>query len=148
MRGLAVAIELFAGVLLIALVAVTGIDVIGRYVLNAPLPGAFEMTEILLVARGFAALPLVSREGGHIEVDLLVSFLPKALLRALGVVAAIVSAAVLIFFAWQLARLGSNQWAEGARSISLRISYAPFAFLGVAGCALAAIYALVRGLRG
>jgi TRAP-type transport system small permease protein len=148
MRRAASAIELLAGVLLIALMVVTGVDVIGRYILTAPLPGAFEMTEILLVALVFAALPLVSREGGHIEVDLLVAFLPGALLRALAVFGAILSAGVLIFVAWQLARLGSHQWAEGARSISLRIPYAPFALLGAAGCALAAIYGLVRGFRG
>ncbi len=136
-----------AALLLLALMAVTGVDVIGRYLLNTPLSGAFEMTELLLGALVFVALPLVSRAGAHVEVDLLVELLPRPVTRVLGLFAALVSAAVLAFFAWQLVRLGLGQLADGSRSVSLGVPFAPFAFLGAAACMLAALFGLIRGLR-
>ncbi len=147
MRRIALALEALSAVLLIALMAVTGVDVVGRYLFDAPLPGAFETTELLLGAFVFAALPLVSREGGHVEVDLFAAFLPGRALRALGWFAAAAAAGTLGFFAWRLTVLGLHQWADGARSISLQIPFAPFAIFGAVACLLAAVYGLLRAWR-
>ena len=114
-RALFAVLEGLAAILLLALVAVTGIDVIGRYVLNAPLPGSFELTELMLGALVFAALPLVSREGSHVEVDLIATALPERISRVLALVAAGVSALVLVYFAWQLGQLALRQFEDGSR---------------------------------
>ena len=137
-------LEIVSGLLLLALMSVTGVDVVGRYFLGAPLPGAFEMTELLLGALVFSALPLVGRTGGHVEVDLLATALPAAAARALLWMAAAVSAAVLAVFAWRLGAHGLGQAEDGARSISLGIPFAPLAFFGAASCLLAAILGLLR----
>jgi TRAP-type C4-dicarboxylate transport system permease small subunit len=63
--------------LLLGLMAVTGLNVIGRYFLNAPLRGAFELTEVLLAALVFSALPLVGRADEHVDVDIVTNFLPS-----------------------------------------------------------------------
>ena len=139
-RGL----EILSGLLLLALMAVTVIDVVGRYLLDRPLPGAFETTELLLGALVFAALPLVGRAGGHVEVDLLDARLPARARRALAWAGAAVSALVLGVFAWRLAVLGVHQAEDGARSISLGIPFAPVAFLGAGACLLAAAFGLGR----
>lgn len=133
-----------AATLLLGLMAVTGIDVVGRYLLNAPLSGAFEMTELLLGALVFVALPLVSRAGAHVEVDLLVHALPPGLQRSTGLLAAAVSALVLCWFAWTLFGLMINQWHEGARSVSLGVPLAPFAALGTLACLASALFGLLR----
>lgn len=146
-RVLTFVLEGLATLLLLALIAVTAVDVIGRYFLNAPLSGAFEMTELLLGALVFAALPLVSKSGQHVEVDLLAGSLPRHLNRKLGLIAAAISAAVLAYFAWQLATLGLDQWHEGARSVSLGVPYWPFAVLGMACCLLAAWFGVRRAIR-
>ena len=44
-------------------------DVIGRYIFNWPLRGAFEITELLLLVLIFAGLPLVSRADEHVTLD-------------------------------------------------------------------------------
>lgn len=134
-----------AAVLLLALMAVTGIDVVGRYLLNAPLSGAFEMTELLLGALVFMALPLVSRNGAHVEVDLVATILPRAVNRALGIFAALVSAVALCWFAWTLIVLMLGQIHDGARSVSMGVPLAPFAALGAAACLLSALFGLIRG---
>ena len=147
MRRIAVLLEAVAAVLLLALMAVTGIDVVGRYLLNAPLPGAFETTQLLLGALVFAAMPLVGRAGGHVEVDLLVGLLPARAMRRLGLFAGAVSAVTLLYFAWQLGRHGAQQWEDGARSISLGIPFGPIAGAGALFLLLAALYGLLREFR-
>ncbi len=143
---LARALEALASLLLLGLMAVTGADVIGRYALNAPLPGAFELTEILLAALVFAALPLVGRAGGHVDVDILTDRLPGRARRAVALVVALLCAAILLVFAWRLGLLGGQQIADGMRSDSLHVPFGPLAWFGAGACALAAAFGLARAI--
>ena len=52
-----------AAAILFAMMVLTTVDVVARYVFNRPLRGAFEITELLLVVLIFAGLPLVSLAG-------------------------------------------------------------------------------------
>src|ERR1700680_4343850 len=63
------ALGLAAALLLFCLMALTTADVIGRYILNAPVRGAFEITELLLLTLIFAGLPLASRADEHVTLD-------------------------------------------------------------------------------
>src|ERR1700745_1222094 len=58
-----------AAVLLFSLMVLTTADVIGRYIFNWPIRGAFEITELLLLALIFAGLPLASRADEHVTLD-------------------------------------------------------------------------------
>jgi TRAP-type C4-dicarboxylate transport system permease small subunit len=58
-----------AAVLLFCLMALTTADVVGRYVFNRPIRGAFEITELLLLTLIFAGLPLASRADEHVTLD-------------------------------------------------------------------------------
>ncbi len=60
-----------SGFCLLAMMAITCADVVGRYVFNIPLFGALELTEILLAAVIFFALPLVTLRGEHVTIDVL-----------------------------------------------------------------------------
>ena len=60
-----------AATLLFLLMLLTLIDVVGRYGFNAPVNGSYEITELLLAAIIFSALPLVSAKDAHITVDLI-----------------------------------------------------------------------------
>src|SRR5262245_23226235 len=64
-RGLGAA----AALLLFCLMVLTTIDVVGRYIFNWPIRGAFETTELLLLALIFAGLPLASRADEHVTLD-------------------------------------------------------------------------------
>ena len=133
-----------AALLIVLLVAVTCVDVVGRYLFNRPFGGAYELTQILLAALVFAALPLTSADGGHVEVDLALHLLPVGAQRALGRMAAFVSAAVLAYFAYRLVLIGIDQLHEGTRSASLDIPMAPLAFLAAASCVASAIAMILR----
>jgi TRAP-type C4-dicarboxylate transport system permease small subunit len=134
-------------VLLLGLMIVTGLDVIGRYFLNAPFRGAFELTEILLAALVLTALPLVSRAGEHVDVDIATSLLPGGMQRVLSLIVAVLCAGTLLVFAWRLGLLAQAQATDGARSEAWGIPYAPLAFLGAAMCALAAVYGIIKGAK-
>ena len=92
----------FAGVVLAALMVVTVVDVIGRYLFNAPLPGSFEVTKILMAALIFAALPAVSRFEQHITIDLLDGLTPHVLLRFRQIVINLICAIALAILCWRL----------------------------------------------
>src|SRR5690554_7608072 len=51
------------------IVALTFSDVFARYFFASPIPGAAEMIQFSMAITIFAALPLVTRAGGHITVD-------------------------------------------------------------------------------
>ena len=86
-------------ILLVALIAVTCVDVIGRYFLNTPLTGAFEMTEILLAALVFSALPMTTERRAHVEVDLLAGKFKGGFEKLMLWSSALFLAAVLLTFA-------------------------------------------------
>src|SRR5262247_4226433 len=75
-----------AAVLLFCLMMLTTADVVGRYIFNWPIRGAFELTELLLLTLIFAGLPLASRADEHVTldfIDMLLGFRGRLLLRRL-----------------------------------------------------------------
>lgn len=133
-----------AALLIVALIGVTCVDVIGRYALNRPFGGAYELTQILLAALVFIALPLTTADGGHVEVDLALHLLSRRVQRVLGRLAGAVASVALAFFAWRLVVIGMDQLHDGTRSASLAIPMAPLAFLAAVSCAVSAILILLR----
>lgn len=59
-----------AAVLLFAMLLLTCADVIGRYLLNAPVNGKTELTRFMMAGLIASTLPVISASGGHISVDL------------------------------------------------------------------------------
>lgn len=136
-----------AAVTLLALVGVTVLDVIGRYLFDAPLKGAFELTQVLLAVLVFLALPVVTRLGGHVEADLFTGVMSDRIKRFSAVFGAFVTAGMLAFFAWHIFHDGHEMIADGARTEALHFPMGPVAYLAAAGCFLSAIFAVIRGIR-
>jgi len=63
-----------AAIVLLAMVVVTCIDVIGRYIFNSPLVGTTELVEIFMGAITFFSFPLMFMRHDHIIVDLIPYF--------------------------------------------------------------------------
>ena len=58
-------------VVMFSMMAVTFIDVTGRYVFNAPIPGGFELIQFLMPLAMFGALPVITRLEEHIVISVL-----------------------------------------------------------------------------
>lgn len=135
-----------SALILIAIVLITCVDVVGRYFLNAPLHGAFEMTQVLVAALVFAALPLTTERREHVEVDMVASIIPASLDRKLQIAAGLISAVLLAVFAWQLAIYATQLGHDGTVTNALGIPIAPFAFFASLSCLISAFLAAWRGL--
>ena len=96
-------LALIACVILFAMMLLTFTDVVGRYVFLKPLPAAYEMISLMMPATIFCALPLTVLREGHVTVDLLDSFVPRALARVQGVLVNLISAVALGLVTWRLA---------------------------------------------
>ena len=55
---------------LLSMLLLTSADVVGRYLLNAPINGKTELTRFMMAGLIAAALPVITAAGGHISVDL------------------------------------------------------------------------------
>lgn len=136
------ALACVCAVLLFALMAVTVVDVVGRYVFSRPLLGASEMTELLLAAVVFAGLPAVCLDDGHVTVDLVTARLPRWTADIQLLVVRLVTAGALGLVAWRLAIHGGRVTSYGEVSIFLRIPVGPIAYGAAILCALGALLTL------
>ena len=122
-------------------------DVIGRYFFGAPVFGAFEVTETLLAALIFAALPLVTLRGEHVTVDVFDAFTPDWLFRAQHVVASAMGALATGYLAWRLWLRAMNMDAAGETTAQLKLKLAYLTYTMSILMALTALALLVLVFR-
>lgn len=144
---LAWGLRLAASLLLLAMMIVTFIDVVGRYVFNAPLAGAYELTEVLLALVVFIGLPIVTFRREHVTVDLVTSRLPSVLRRGLAVFAGVVMLLVLAVLAWRLGLLAIDFTEYGDTTVNLKIPLGPVAAAMAVLAAVSALAALLALFR-
>lgn len=126
--GLEPLLGAIAGALLFCMMTLTFIDVVLRYLFNAPLKGGFEVTELMLVVLIFAALPLVSRREEHVVMDFLDRYIRLGFYRVLRALEHIVSAAVMFGMGWLMWQKAAKLAAYGDTSAVLRIELAPYVY--------------------
>ena len=121
---------------LFGIMALTFFDVGGRKLLDNSIPGSLELTELMMVAVIFAALPLVSLRGEHVTFDSLDAWLPAWVRRAQAVIVHLLSAAALIGLAWLMWREAGQFMQTGETTAQLKILKGPFIYGMALACAL------------
>jgi TRAP-type C4-dicarboxylate transport system permease small subunit len=150
-ESLVTGLRFLTATLLLLAVALNFANIIGRYVLNAPIASAEEVMLFLLVAVVFLGNSVVGWEGRQIRMDVVLHTLPPALRHWLEVIADLAMIAVsviLIVFAWPVI----NMLAEfDQRSQAAEVPlYIPQALIPI-GLGLTAILTaarLILSLRG
>lgn len=140
-----------AGAILFVIMMVTIVDVVGRDLFHAPLPGAFEATQLLMAALIYAGLPSVSRAESNITVDLLDGVTPTAIARGRQIFVNLLVFGCLAVIAWRLWILAEKVRDYGDVTEYLRIPLAPLIYFMAALAAISAIVMLAnvfRYLRG
>ena len=117
-----------ASAILLAMMLLTVVDVVGRYVFNRPLRGAFEITELMLVVLIFAGLPLVSYADEHAVMDFIDRLLWPDAQRALRRAVQVACAAFMFLLAWLVWLKADRIWAYRDATDVLRIVYGPFVY--------------------
>ncbi|MCC6212413.1 MAG: TRAP transporter small permease [Burkholderiales bacterium] len=121
-------LRISASVVLFAMMTLTFLDVVLRYLLNRPIRGGFEIAEMMLVVLIFAGLPLVSRADQHIIMDFIDRALPLRALEWLGRAVHMICAAVMFFLTWQIWLKAGKVAAYGDTSEVLRFAIAPVVY--------------------
>ncbi|HLB17199.1 MAG TPA: TRAP transporter small permease [Burkholderiales bacterium] len=129
----------FAAAVMFGLMLLTCVDVVGRYFLNKPVWGGFELTEMLLAALIFAGLPLVTLRDDHVTVDLFDPVIPDWLFRIQHVVACAIGFLCTGYLAWRLWLRAEQLGRAGETTAVLKIDTA---WLGYAMSLLMAFTAI------
>jgi TRAP-type C4-dicarboxylate transport system permease small subunit len=146
-RGLTPLSRLLAGlacIILFTMMALTFVDVIGRYLFLKPIPAAYEIISLLMPAIIFCALPVTMMREGHVTVDLLDSFVPRPLARVQGVIVNLVSAVALGLVAWRLWVKAMDDLNYESVTDELLLLMWPFGMGMAFLCALATLAAIVN----
>lgn len=138
-------LALAAGVLLLALMLFTVVDVVLRYVFNAPLRSVYEFTEFMMAAIVFLAVAYTGWVGAHISVDIFAKWLERPSLRFIPAVLAFMGAALFALIAYRSVLEAIATFDQ--LSNLLRWPYYPFRFAVAFGSALFAAVLLVQGIQ-
>jgi TRAP-type C4-dicarboxylate transport system permease small subunit len=138
-------LALAAGVVLLALMGVTVIDVVMRYVFNKPLASAWEFTEFSMSLIVFLAVAYCGWTGGHISIDVLEKLLDRPSLRFLPALIAFIGAALFALIAYRatLETLATIQQVSNM----LRWPHYPFRFAVAFGSAVFAAVLFIQGVE-
>ena len=117
-----------ASILLLLMMVLTFADVVARYLLNWPIRGGFEITELTLLVLIFAGLPLVSHADEHVTMDFIDRILPPRLRGAWIRVMHAGCAAIMFFLSWQVWIKATRIASYGDTTDVLRIAIGPFVY--------------------
>ena len=126
---------------LFALMVMTCVDVFGREILNTPLNGATELTQLMMGVIVFAVLPVVSLREEHITVDLLDKWFPRRLAPPRQVVLNLMAGIMMAIVCWRVWVIGEFQIEYGDGTEFLEIPLGPVSYFisimsGIAAFAL------------
>ena len=128
-----------ASAILFAMMLLTVVDVVARYVFNRPLRGAFEVTELLLLVLIFAGLPLVSFADEHAVMDFVDRLLSPRGRQRLERAVQVLNAAFMFLLTWLVWLKADRIWAYRDATDVLRIVYGPFVYFMAITLALAGL---------
>lgn len=117
-----------AAFVLAALMVLTFCDVVGRYFLNSPILGAFELIQLLMGVLIFTALPVVTVRDLHVTMDLLDAVVPLRIARLRDAFVDMISAVALAAISWRLWELAESKAAYGDMTAFLNIPLYPIAY--------------------
>lgn len=137
------AIRWLVATALLLMMVLTVLDVVGRYLINRPFPGAAEMVQYLMITFIFLALPVVTLRNEHISISLVDSLLGPAGRKVQRILVSALCALVIGFLAvrfWSHAlMLANNRDVIGY----LNLPVAPAAFLASIFCGMTVLALLL-----
>jgi TRAP-type C4-dicarboxylate transport system permease small subunit len=133
-RSLSTYLSYVGNFALAAMMLLTTADVIGRYFFNAPVLGAYEITEYLMLIMVFSFLALAQSAKVHINVDIVFNHLPAGLRHILERVNHLVCLLMMLLVSWMSIQRIWELMRTGEASVLLKIPDYPFAVFLVIGC--------------
>jgi TRAP-type C4-dicarboxylate transport system permease small subunit len=139
-------LAMLGGWLLLAVAIVTASDALLRDFLGRPLPGTFEVTELVLAATIFFGLPYTSLTDGHVSVAFLTGRLGQRPQHAIIAVNALICAGLFGVISLQMAALAAEFLATQRTTITMRLPIFPCLVPVTIAAALAALAFVVQAI--
>lgn len=134
---------------LAAIFVAYNMEVVLRYAFGSPTRWSAEFVSYFLLIATFAALPRLTRDGGHVAVTVLLEKLPGRVQGCAGVAINLLGAVICCALAWIAAEETLRQLARGVRMMAaVPIPKAAVSVWMVWGLALAAVQFARLALRG
>jgi len=146
-RVMAATLGVLVAALLFSMMALTFVDVVGRYVFNSPLPGGYELAENLLAICVFAALPLAALRREHVTVSLTNSLFRGAAQVIQQLLVGLFSFLALAGVTWRMWIQAGVLTEHGDHTLFLRIPLGVVAYFMTAMAALTAVITLGLAAR-
>lgn len=121
---------------LFVMMCLTTVDVVGRYVFNAPILGTFELTEFLVLILIFSFLAYTQSQKTHVSVDLLFLLFPEKVRRFIELFNHVLCLLLMFLITWMGIRKAFELLEVGEASPNLGIPDYPFVFFLVLGSAV------------
>ena len=120
-RWVGVVLDGISATVLFLLMGLTCVDVVGRYLFNNSINGAFELTQMGLAIMVFAQMPLITWRGSHVVVDLLDHILGSRIVKILGIFSVFIISSSFYFLAIRIYELAERSLRRGEVSEYLKI---------------------------
>ena len=143
----AVVLRLTSGTMILALMALTVVDVVGRQVFARGVDQTIEVTEVALVIVAFLGLAGATVSGTHAKTTILTSQLKRRTAAVLRIVGGFVTVVFLAWAAWQCGHLAVESIRSGEHRFGLaRVPLWPARAAIAFGISAMALLTLLRTL--
>jgi TRAP-type C4-dicarboxylate transport system permease small subunit len=133
-----------AAIALLAIVAINGANVVGRYFFGSPISWAEELMLFLMVLIVFAGAATITWRGAHIRIEIFVDWLPLIWRRAAAFVTGVLAVSVLLVISVVSFEIVSTLYVFDQRSDALELPvWIPQSFVTI-GSALMAVMMILR----
>lgn len=121
--------QFLSNIFLLFIMTIITLDVLGRNLLNKPLIGTYELTEIGAALLVFFALAMTHQHGEHVTIDFIVERFSKKAQNILNGVIEIIIAVILVFMSWHVFENGLRMMERNATTTDLGLSVHPVLFI-------------------
>ena len=127
---------------LAAMMVLTGVDVLARYLFNKPVTGSYELTEFMMPIVIALGLAFCALEKGHVRVELVTSKLPERTQAVMNTIVSLIFLGVFVLVTYQTWLRALGMIKSGQLSLTLYIPIYPFVLATAIGCAALCIVVL------
>jgi TRAP-type C4-dicarboxylate transport system permease small subunit len=132
------AFALVSVVFLFLMMIFIAVDVVGRYILNMPIPGSIDFVTVMMVLLVFPAFGYLTSQDGHVRTDILFDRLSKRWQGIFDIFNSLLSIFLIFCITWQL---GARAWSIIKNPPGISTSYfqwphLPFIILAAVGMGL------------
>jgi TRAP-type C4-dicarboxylate transport system permease small subunit len=137
---------MFSVVVLFLMMVFIGIDVVGRYLFNKPIPGSIDFVTVMMVILVFPALGYLTMLDGQVRTDIIYEKFSKRGKGICDIPNTLFALFFLVMMTWQLGArvVGSITNPPGISTAYFQWPHAPFMVIGTLGLALMGLEVLVQ----